>query len=74
MKFIALYLIDAYQRWGGGERLLVDCNFDPTCSEYAREAIQKHGVVKGMKYVSSRLRRCNDRDKLAPDFDPVPEE
>lgn len=37
-------LIDRYQRAGGGERLLVTCNFEPSCSRYTREAIERYGA------------------------------
>lgn len=34
------------------------CRFTPTCSEYAIEAIQKHGAWKGLRLTIDRLRRC----------------
>jgi putative membrane protein insertion efficiency factor len=34
------------------------CRFSPTCSEYARIAILKHGVVKGIALGVGRLARC----------------
>lgn len=74
MKSLILYLINAYQRRGGGARLLVDCNFEPTCSEYAKQAVQQYGAVRGLRYAVNRLRRCNDPDKMLAEFDPVPEE
>ena len=65
-------LIGLYQRRGGGERYLVECNFSPTCSAYAKKAIRHHGAVEGVRLAIGRLRRCNDpnrRDKIP---DPVP--
>jgi putative membrane protein insertion efficiency factor len=35
------------------------CRFHPTCSEYAREAIMKHGVVRGVWLATRRLARCH---------------
>ena len=35
------------------------CPFRPTCSEYARQAIKKYGIVKGTVMASERLQRCN---------------
>jgi uncharacterized protein len=35
------------------------CRFAPTCSQYAIEAIQKHGALKGMYYTIRRLLRCH---------------
>ena len=47
------------------------CIYTPTCSEYAMEAIQKHGVVKGTGLAIWRLLRCNPFMKGG--YDPVPE-
>ena len=47
------------------------CRFIPTCSEYAMEAIQKHGVLKGTGLAIWRLLRCNPFMKGG--YDPVPE-
>ena len=35
------------------------CRFYPSCSEYAQEALRKHGVVKGIGLASWRILRCN---------------
>lgn len=35
------------------------CRFYPTCSQYALEAIQKHGAVRGTYYTACRLGRCH---------------
>lgn len=42
-----------------GER----CRFYPTCSEYAAEAVLKHGVVKGLLLALWRLLRCHPLSK-----------
>ena len=47
------------------------CIYTPTCSEYAMEAIQKHGVLKGTGLAIWRLLRCNPFMKGG--YDPVPE-
>jgi len=39
--------------FGGG------CRFNPTCSEYAREAIEKGGIIKGSILSVKRVLRCN---------------
>lgn len=46
------------------------CRFTPTCSEYARQAIMKHGPVKGMGLAVWRLLRCNPWGGHG--YDPVP--
>ena len=37
------------------------CRFVPTCSEYAIEAIKKHGPFKGLYLAVRRLLRCHPR-------------
>lgn len=46
------------------------CRFTPTCSEYAKEAVEKHGVLKGSALGVKRVLRCHPFN--APGFDPVP--
>lgn len=46
------------------------CRFHPTCSEYAAQAIEVHGALKGSALASGRLLRCNPWS--AGGFDPVP--
>ncbi len=35
------------------------CIFHPTCSEYARQAVSRHGIAKGVALSTARLIRCN---------------
>lgn len=46
------------------------CRFYPTCSEYAVQAIRKHGVFKGGALAAYRILRCNPFGKCG--YDPVP--
>ena len=46
------------------------CRFQPTCSEYARQAIQKYGIIKGGWLTIKRLLRCHPWAKGG--YDPVP--
>ena len=46
------------------------CRFFPTCSEYAIEVIQAHGVLKGTWLAFRRLGRCHPWGSFGPD--PVP--
>jgi hypothetical protein len=46
------------------------CRFAPTCSEYAHEAIEKHGVARGGTLALRRLLRCGPWSPGG--FDPVP--
>lgn len=46
------------------------CRYQPTCSQYALEAIQVHGLVKGTLLGSWRLLRCNPWSKGGVDWVP----
>lgn len=46
------------------------CRFTPSCSKYAIEAINLHGIVKGCWLAGSRLIRCNPLCEGG--YDPVP--
>ncbi len=46
------------------------CRFHPTCSEYAAQAVEVHGALKGSALAARRLMRCNPWS--AGGFDPVP--
>jgi len=35
------------------------CRFTPTCSQYAREAVEKHGALKGSWLAIRRVSRCH---------------
>ncbi|MBA2762093.1 MAG: membrane protein insertion efficiency factor YidD [Segetibacter sp.] len=35
------------------------CRFTPTCSQYAKEALQKHGIFKGSWLAIKRIAKCN---------------
>ncbi|OIP79592.1 MAG: hypothetical protein AUK21_03795 [Parcubacteria group bacterium CG2_30_48_51] len=35
------------------------CKFYPSCSEYTRQAVVKHGVFKGTRLFFGRLRKCH---------------
>lgn len=48
------------------------CKYYPTCSAYALQAYEKHGVIKGTVLTVKRLLRCNPWSKGG--VDPVPEE
>ncbi len=46
------------------------CRFTPTCSEYASEAMQTHGFLKGGMYTFKRISRCHPFARAG--YDPVP--
>jgi putative membrane protein insertion efficiency factor len=47
-----------------------NCRFMPTCSHYAAEAIENHGIYKGGVLAAKRLLRCHPFAKAG--YDPVP--
>lgn len=49
---------------------LARCKYEPTCSVYAREAIQRYGSPRGFTLAAVRLLRCNPWAKGG--VDPVP--
>ena len=46
------------------------CRFTPTCSQYAIEALRKHGAIKGLYLTVRRLLRCHPWGGSG--YDPVP--
>ena len=47
----------------------VHCKYEPTCSEYAKQAIKKYGTKKGSILTAKRLLRCNPFSKGG--YDPL---
>ena len=47
------------------------CRFTPTCSDYARQALLKHGPVKGLWLAVRRILRCHPWGGSG--YDPVPD-
>ncbi len=70
MKWVFLKLIRAYQK-GISPNRPPCCRFIPTCSNYAYEAINKYGAIKGGWLALRRLLRCNPFYK-GDFYDPVP--
>lgn len=66
---VALALIRFYQACISPV-LPSSCRYYPTCSAYALEAVQKWGVMRGMRMALRRVVRC--RPFAGYGFDPVP--
>ena len=47
------------------------CRFDPTCSSYAIEALQEHGLLRGISLAANRIGRCHPWGGSG--YDPVPD-
>lgn len=69
MKKILIKLIKMYQSIPGDFHN--QCRFYPTCSNYAIEAIDKYGSIKGTILSIKRIIRCRPFGKKG--YDPVPE-
>lgn len=70
VKKIMILLIRGYQKYLSPLKIRTHCIYTPTCSQYAIEAIQKYGVLKGMFLACMRILRCNPFAKGG--YDPVP--
>jgi len=69
MKFIALKLLRFYKRFIS-PLLPAACRFEPTCSIYMYQAIDKYGVVRGSWMGLRRIGRCHPFHPGG--YDPVP--
>lgn len=70
MRWLLVTFIRAYQRLISplfGPR----CRFHPSCSQYALEALERHGVVKGGWLALRRIARCHPLNPGG--HDPVPD-
>ena len=69
MKLLLLALIRFY-KYVISPLLGRRCRFFPSCSEYAAEALEKHGALKGARLGIKRIFRCHPWNSGG--FDPVP--
>ena len=58
MQPVTLFLLRHYKRWIS-PLLPSACRFTPTCSEYMMDAVEKHGVARGVWLGLKRLGRCH---------------
>jgi putative membrane protein insertion efficiency factor len=69
VRALLLGLIRLYQLtlspWLGRQ-----CRYEPTCSKYAAEALERHGVARGVWLAAKRLGRCHPWGRSG--YDPVP--
>lgn len=72
MKTIFIKIIEFYKKYISSylsQMLDIHCKFEPTCSEYAKQAIQKYGVIRGTWKGFKRILRCNPFSKGG--YDPL---
>lgn len=70
MKRFLLFWIRAYQA-GLSPILPASCRYTPTCSEYARVAVERHGAARGSWLAMKRVGRCHPFGDHG--YDPVPD-
>ena len=68
MKHILIKLIKLYQKIPGSFHNT--CKFIPTCSNYAIEAINEYGSIKGSYMATKRILKCNPFNKGGIDVVP----
>ena len=68
MKVVALWVLGIYKRWVS-PALPPSCRYVPTCSEYAMEALERYGALRGGAMAVWRLLRCHPFVKGG--YDPV---
>jgi hypothetical protein len=72
MKKLLILPIKFYKKYlSPGNFGIKICIFEPSCSRYSIEALEKFGVVKGLYLATYRIIRCNPFSKGG--YDPVPE-
>ena len=69
MKALLLLLLRGYQ-YAIRPLMGPNCRFFPSCSDYAREAVERHGAAKGVWLAARRLVRCHPYHPGG--YDPVP--
>ena len=69
MRPFLIVLIRAYQ-YAVRPLLGANCRFYPSCSDYAREAIDRHGAARGSWLAARRVARCHPYHPGG--YDPVP--
>jgi putative membrane protein insertion efficiency factor len=70
MRGLAVLPIRLYQ-WCISPLLPANCRYQPTCSAYAAEAIERHGLLRGGWLTLRRLSRCHPWGGFG--YDPVPD-
>ena len=71
VKHVLIALVRFYQKYIS-PLTPPTCRYVPTCSQYALEALQKYGALKGGWLAIKRICRCHPFHKGHDFYDPVP--
>ena len=67
MRYIGIGLVYLW-RYTLGALFPTTCKYHPSCSQYALDALRKHGLVKGSVLAGWRLLRCNPWSRGGVDY------
>jgi uncharacterized protein len=70
MSKVLIAMIHLYQHWLS-PLLGKNCRFEPSCSQYAIDAMRAHGAILGTVYAMWRILRCQPLSRGG--YDPVPQ-
>lgn len=68
-RVLAIGAVRLYQ-WTLRPVIGANCRFEPSCSEYAVDALHRHGLARGGVLAARRILRCNPWNEGG--YDPVP--
>lgn len=72
MKKVVIRIIEFYKKYISSylaQIFNIHCKYEPTCSEYTKQAIEKYGVIRGCIKGFKRILRCNPFSKGG--YDPL---
>ena len=69
MKTVLIYIVRGYRSFIS-PILPPSCRYEPTCSQYALEALEKYGALRGTYLATRRVLRCHPFARGG--YDPVP--
>ncbi|MDE7211361.1 MAG: membrane protein insertion efficiency factor YidD [Lachnospiraceae bacterium] len=70
MKKVLIFFVRIYRKYISPLKGRPSCRYFPTCSQYAIEALEKYGAIKGSYLAVRRILRCHPFRKGG--YDPVP--
>ena len=61
LKYVLIFSVKMYQKLAPIS-IREKCRFEPSCSNYMLQCLEKYGLFKGLKKGFNRLKRCNIND------------